>query len=367
MVLLSCLSFIVTLLAAMLVVRKVRGHAGRYGYAKPQRFHIGDVPRLGGAAIFVGLLCGWTAAVIAFQFNNTGFLGIDLTVASAWFLVTLPALIGGVAEDLTQRLTVRYRLLLTGLSGALAITLMSVAPQRLGLPTFDVALTAVPWLGLALAFLAVTGLPHAFNIIDGYNGLAGMVALVACLALTYVALQVGDRQLAGILLCLAGATGGFLVWNYPRGMLFAGDGGAYLWGVVIAVASLLLVHRHELVSPWFPVLLLIYPIWETLFSIYRKLMRGTSPSVADALHFHQLIYRRIVHGVFHDDASRRILMRNNRTSPYLWAFTMLTVVPALLFWRNTEVLMAFCALFVLTYVAAYLMIIRFKVPAWLRR
>lgn len=367
MVLLCFLSVFVSLLTAMLVVRRVRGHAGRYGYAKPQRFHVGDVPRLGGIAIFAGLVCGWCAAVVAFRFENTGYLNISAPVAWAWSAAILPALIGGVAEDLTQRLPVRYRLLLTGLSAALAVTLMGLEVGRLGLPQLDHMLDLVPWAGVALAFLAVTGLPHAFNIIDGYNGLAGMVALVACLALTYVALQVGDRQLAGILLCLAGATGGFLVWNYPRGLLFAGDGGAYLWGVSIAVASLMLVQRHEQVSPWFPLLLLIYPVWETLFSIYRKLMRGTSPSVADALHFHQLIYRRIVHGVFHDDESRRILMRNNRTSPYLWAFTMLTVVPALLFWRNTPVLMAFCGLFVLSYVVAYLTIVRFKVPRWLRR
>lgn len=88
--------------------------------------------------------------------------------------------------------------------------------------------------------------------------------------------------------------------------------------------------------------------------------------MADALHFHQLIYRRIVRGVFHDDESRRVLMRNNRTSPYLWGFTLLTVVPAMLFWNNTAVLMVFCALFVVTYVLAYLAIVRFKVPHWLR-
>ncbi len=90
--------------------------------------------------------------------------------------------------------------------------------------------------------------------------------------------------------------------------------------------------------------------------------------MADALHFHQLIYRRIVREVFEgDDHARRMLMRNSRTSPYLWGFTLLTVVPAVLFWRNTEVLMAFCALFVVSYVAAYVAIVRFKVPAWLRR
>jgi len=214
--------------------------------------------------------------------------------------------------------------------------------------------------------LALTGLPHAFNIIDGYNGLAGMVATIICLALAHVALQVGDRTLAAMLVTLAAATCGFLVWNYPRGMMFAGDGGAYVWGLAIALASIALVQRNSAVSPWFPMLLLIYPVWETVFSIYRKLMRGMSPGMADALHFHQLIYRRIVRGVFDDDLARRMLRRNNRTSPYLWAFTLLTVVPALLFWSNTPVLVGFCLLFVVSYVVAYLAIVRFKLPGWMQ-
>src|SRR5690606_5075045 len=136
-------------------------------------------------------------------------------------------------------------------------------------------------------------------------------------------------------------------------LIFAGDGGAYLWGTVIAVVTVLLVQRYTQVSPWFPVLLLIYPAWATLFSIYRKVARGQSPGVADALHFHQLIYRRLVRGVFHDDEARRMLMRNNRTSPYLWGFTILTVVPAALFWHNTVVLMGFTLLFVVSYVWVY--------------
>jgi UDP-GlcNAc:undecaprenyl-phosphate GlcNAc-1-phosphate transferase len=364
---LLCLSFWASLCVGLLVVRRGTGHAKRYGDAMPQRFHRGDVPRLGGLAVFFGLAGAWFAAIALFLLGNYGNLGVEGTMVGAWLLVTLPALVGGVAEDLTQRLSVRYRLLLTGLSALFALWLAGASVPRLGVPMIDTLLTAAPWLGMVLALVAIMGLPHAFNIIDGYNGLSGMVALIVSLALIYVSLQVGDRQLAGMLICLTGATAGFLIWNYPRGMLFAGDGGAYLWGVVIALGSIVLVQRHSQVSPWFPMLLLIYPVWETFFSIYRKLTRGVSPGVADALHFHQLIYRRIVHGVFHDDESRRVLMRNNRTSPYLWAFTLLTVVPAVLFWRNTGVLMAFTALFVVSYVAAYMMIIRFKVPRWLRR
>ena len=155
---------------------------------------------------------------------------------------------------------------------------------------------------------------------------------------------------------------GFSLSNSTRN-----DEEPYIWGVVIAMASISLVQRNADVSPWFPLLLLIYPVWETLFSIYRKTVRGVSPGVADALHFHQLIYRRIVRSVFHDDESRRMLMRNNRTSPYLWGFTLLTVVPATLFWSNTPLLMAFCGLFVISYVMAYIAIVRFKVPRWLRR
>jgi UDP-N-acetylmuramyl pentapeptide phosphotransferase/UDP-N-acetylglucosamine-1-phosphate transferase len=223
------------------------------------------------------------------------------------------------------------------------------------------------WPGLALAVLAVSGLPHAFNLIDGYNGLAGLVALIVGGALAYVSFLVGDRQLTVLSLMLTGVTGGFLIWNYPRGLVFAGDGGAYLWGTAIAILSLLLVQRHAQVSPWFPMLLLIYPVWETIFSIYRKTARGQSPGVADALHFHQLIYRRIVRGVFHDDESRRMLMRNNRTSPYLWGFTLLTVIPAVLFWRHSGWLVGFCCVFIVAYVSAYMMIVRFKVPHWLRR
>ena len=368
MIWLSLVAFLVAALAAGCIVRWLSGHAAAYGNGMPQRFHMGDIPRLGGAAVLLGLASGWILGwVQTVAWGDPGSLRLDHWVGG-WLVVLLPAAAGGIAEDMTQRLAVRYRLALTALSGVLAVTVLDMAVPRLGLPWIDVLLVAAPWLGWGIVLLAVAGLPHAFNIIDGYNGLSGMVALIICLALAHVALQVGDRSLAALLVCTAAATGGFLVWNYPRGALFAGDGGAYVWGVVIALASISLVQRNAEVSPWFPLLLLIYPVWETLFSIYRKLARGVSPGVADALHFHQLIYRRIVRSVFHgDDIARRMLMRNNRTSPYLWGFTLLTVVPAVLFWRSTPWLMAFCVLFGVSYVAAYLSIVRFKVPGWIKR
>ena len=182
-----------------------------------------------------------------------------------------------------------------------------------------------------------------------------------------MALKLGDRELAAYALCSLGVTLGFLVWNYPRGLIFAGDGGAYFWGLNVAIISIMLVQRHPQVSPWFPMLLLIYPVWETLFSTYRKLVRGVSPGVADSMHLHHMIYKRMVRAVFHPDEAKMLLNRNNRTTPYLVALTLLTVVPALMFWNNTLVLMIFCALFSITYMVVYIAIISFKLPSWFNR
>ncbi|MBS0404828.1 MAG: glycosyltransferase family 4 protein [Proteobacteria bacterium] len=359
---LAVLAFLLSLVLTLVVRRALRRRAGRYPKDAPQRFHMGYVPRLGG----VGVLAAWALALAALPVLQWAELAGNIDASrihlSRWGLMLLPAVAGGVLEDLTQRLTVRWRLLLTLGSALLAWSALGVSVPRLDFAWIDGWWSAWPALGVALAVLAVAGLPHAFNLIDGYNGLAGVVALVASLALAHVALQVGDRELAALAVALAAATGGFLLWNYPRGLIFAGDAGAYVWGLLIAVISLLLVQRHPIVSPWFPLLLLIYPVTETLFSIYRKLARGDSPGMADALHLHQLVYRRLVRSVLDEDEARNMLKRNNRTAPYLWSFVVLTVVPAVLFWRFSGVLLGFCVLFAVSYVWAYLMLIRFKVP-----
>lgn len=367
MLFLVSLCFGASIIVTVLLLKYGAEHARHYGEGVPQRFHFGHVPRLGGAAMLAGCSLGWFWMALSGPLGLANQIRVSgWTAVTLWVVIAIPTA-GGIVEDLTQRLGPRFRLLLTGLAAVIAVSVLGLGVPRLGLPGLDDLWLAYPWLGIALAIFAITGLPHAFNLIDGYNGLAGLVALICCLALAYVALQVGDRQLAALVLSLAGATAGFLVWNYPRGLIFAGDGGAYLWGVVIATACVLLVQRHSQVSPWFPALLLIYPVWEVVFSIWRKAGRGVSPGVADALHFHQLIYRRIVREVFHDDESRRMLMRNNRTSPYLWGFALLTVTPAVLFWNNTPVLIGFTLLFIVTYVYAYRTIVRFRVPRWLRR
>lgn len=363
--LLPCLvTFLVSLVAVLWGRRWFARHAAVYSARAPQRFHVGAVSRLGGLGMGTGWLVGLGLLATPALSEQDGMA--PRQAVAIGLLVALP-LVVGVLEDITQGLPVRLRLVATGCAGLLAVAWLDVRVSRLEVDALDALLAQAPWLAAALAVVAMAGLPHAFNIIDGYNGLAGSVAVIIGLALAYVALQVGDRQLAALSLTLVAATLGFLVWNFPWGLVFAGDGGAYLWGTVTALVSILLVQRHPQVSPWFVMLLLVYPVWETLFSIYRKWARGDSPGMADALHLHQLVYRRVVRAVLTPDEARSVLARNNRTTPWLIGFCVLSVAPAVLFWRTAWVLRWFCLAFVMAYVGVYLGIVRFKIPRWVRR
>jgi UDP-N-acetylmuramyl pentapeptide phosphotransferase/UDP-N-acetylglucosamine-1-phosphate transferase len=163
-----------------------------------------------------------------------------------------------------------------------------------------------------------------------------------------------------------GAIAGFLVWNYPNGLIFLGDGGAYVIGFLIAELSVLLVAHNPPVSPWFPLLLSFYPIFETLFTIFRRMVIGrTHPGLPDAAHLHQLIYRRVVRWAVGSQCHQQKTNRNALTSPYLWVMSTLAVVPATLFWQSTLMLQVFMLIFVGSYVWIYWTIYQARFPKWL--
>ncbi|WZB62608.1 hypothetical protein WJ970_03475 [Achromobacter xylosoxidans] len=165
---------------------------------------------------------------------------------------------------------------------------------------------------------------------------------------------------------MMGAIGGFLIWNYPRGQIFLGDGGAYFIGFMIGVISVLMLVRHPGVSAWFPLLLCIYPVFETIFSMYRKkLLRGHSPGIPDGVHLHMLIYKRLVRWAVGSSDAKRKVQRNAMTSPYLWLLSSFAVLPAVLFWQNKYLLMLFVALFSVLYVTLYRKLVLFKIPRWM--
>lgn len=135
---------------------------------------------------------------------------------------------------------------------------------------------------------------------------------------------------------------------------------------MLAELAIMLVMRNREVSAWYPVLLFMYPIFETCFSIYRKkFIRGMSPGIPDGVHLHMLVYKRLMRWAVGTKHAHDLTRRNSLTSPYLWLLCLVAVIPATLFWRHTVHLFAFVVLFAVTYVWLYLSIVRFKAPRWM--
>ncbi|MCW5656419.1 MAG: glycosyl transferase [Burkholderiaceae bacterium] len=353
-------AFVAALLATLWVVRasRIDGHrAHDSDLSGPQKFHATPVPRIGGIGIVAGALAG--ALVMAWRAPDAAALPLLLLACG------MPCFLAGLAEDYTKRISPRRRLFFTAVSAGLAVWALQSVITRTTIPGLD-WLVAMPAGAALVTMFVVTGVANSINIIDGFNGLSSMCAVLILAAVAYVGFQVGDATVMWLALAGIGALLGFFVWNYPAGLVFLGDGGAYFVGFYVAEVAILLLHRNPQVSPMFPLLACIYPVFETLFSIYRRrVLRERSPGVPDGIHLHSLIYRRVVRWAAGPREAKQLTRRNSMTSPYLWLLCMCAVVPAMLFWSNTAVLAGFIGLFSLGYTMLYWRIVRFRAPRWL--
>ena len=349
-------AFLSSFITTLLIIRFKHLHqhfSGDLDLAGPQKFHQCVVPRIGGISIAIGL---FTATII-----NTVKIGLDST-EFLFAVCAIPAFAIGLTEDLTKKISARTRLLFTAISAICAIYLLNIQITRLDIPFIDL-LFAIPFVGIAFTVIAITGLTNAYNIIDGFNGLSSMVGIITLLAITYIAYLFGDVTIIYLSMIMAAAILGFFIWNYPQGLIFLGDGGAYLIGFWIGTLSIMLCYRHPEISPWFALLINGYPIMETLFTIYRRqIHQGKSMGLPDGIHFHTLIYRRIL-AAKHDKSAPSA---NARTAPYLWILAAMCIIPAVLWWQSTPILMGAYALFMISYVWLYTQIVQFKTPSWMR-
>lgn len=352
------ITFFISFIATTFIIRTQSFH-GQFSsdtdLLGPQKFHKKIVPRIGGVAVALGI----TGASIYQYLYSANPEAAILLICSA------PAFFIGLLEDLTKKVRVRTRFMVTALGALFSSTLMSAQIIRLDIPGIDFLLLYTP-IAIAFTVFAISGVANAYNIIDGFNGLSGMVGIITLLSLGYIGIKVNDPLIISCSFAMVAAILGFFIWNYPRGFIFLGDGGAYLIGFWIATLSVLIVYRNNAISPWFALLINAYPIWETIFTIYRRIFhQEKSAGHPDGLHFHSLLFRRILNkSQINNDNDW--LSANAKTSPYLWILSSLAVIPAVLFWYSTPILIALSILFALSYSWLYKCIVCFKSPKWLR-
>ena len=315
-----------------------------------QKFHKERTPRIGGVVLIFGLLGGLIVDTVYGDLTFILPVGLAISAFPVYFM--------GMLEDFTKKVHATPRFVMSIVSGVSFYAFLNAGITQTGLYWFDTNLLSIPLASLILTTVIIAGVSNATNIIDGFNGLLLGFAVMATAGISWISYQVGDHQILSMSVILLGSIFGLILFNFPKGQILTGDGGAYLIGYLLSALSILLVNRNDEVSPWFPMLLLLYPITETIFSIIRRiLVDNSSPFDPDNKHLHTLVYRLISEREEGNHASNSNfklgLNLNAQTSLLIWPLMLSSILPSLIFWQNTTLLMIANGLFILGYYSLY--------------
>lgn len=305
--------------------------------------HVRPTPRVGGVGVFIALI----ASIPFAPEHLAGSYAKYVTAASVLFLA-------GLSEDLGWRVSPKQRLLAAAVSGLLVVVLLDVWAPRLGLPYID-PLMESGVLGIPLTLFAVVGLSNAFNLIDGVNGLAGFTALFAIAGMGVVAWMAGYNDVVPLLAMFGFAVSGFLILNFPLGLIFLGDAGAYTIGFALGWFAVAIIMNAPEVSAWAMLLMVFWPVLDTFLAIYRRSLRQTSTMLPDRLHVHQLVMRTLEISVLGRDARSRA---NPLTTVVLAPFVILPVAVGLLLWDQPMASMAAFFGLIAMYFGGYFLFVR---------
>lgn len=306
-----------------------------------QSAHTRITPRLGGVAIVAAMCVG----------TLFWFTSIDVRLNFAYFLLTIaPLFVVGLMEDLGYFTSPRRRLAAAAASGILFVIVFQAWLPRVGIPALDLAFAWAP-LAIPLTIFICVGVTHAFNLIDGVNGLSSTVAIVAAFALATIAHEAGLPGHRDALLLVAIAIGGFVFLNFPFGLIFLGDAGAYVIGHVLVWTAVSILWLAPDVSAFAVLLVFFWPVADTLLAIWRRLAKGRAVSSPDRLHFHQLVMRAIE--ISSIGRARRSLS-NPLTTIVILPMALAPMGVATLYWNSVGVTAFASVGFGVMFAAAYI-------------
>ena len=245
----------------------------------PRHVHREPVPQLGGLAMALAVLgMSWLAFALpgpAQQLNVRHLIGLSLA--------SLPILALGLVDD-TRGVPPYAKL---GLQTCAALVLVSFG---YGVPLLTNPMGGELHAGafnLPLTVLWVVVVMNAINLIDGLDGLASGVVLIAAVTLWWVGRMHEDYYVMFLAAPLAGATFGFLFHNFPRARVFMGDTGSQFLGLTLAAASLLENRKGTTtVTLLFPLVALGLPIADSMLAFARRAMHRRPVFRADSGHIH---------------------------------------------------------------------------------
>ena len=252
---------------------------GKMDVPDARKVHKEPIPRLGGVAIFLGFIL----SLITIELLQPGFFSLKSgwsgIVAGATLMFVL-----GIVDDL-KPLPAKVKFVAQIGVAILAYYLgvkVSVLSNPFGgmfiLPEYVSMLITVFWL---------VGITNTINLIDGLDGLAAGISIIAGITLSIIAIQTNQVVGAVIILTLVGGTIGFLRYNFNPAKIFMGDSGSLFLGFTLAAISVTGVLKvATAVTVLLPLLILGFPILDTTFAIVRRAIAGKPIFQPDKGHLH---------------------------------------------------------------------------------
>jgi UDP-GlcNAc:undecaprenyl-phosphate GlcNAc-1-phosphate transferase len=237
-----------------------------------RKVHRLPVPRIGGIAMTIG-----TFVPLLYWLHSEKFVLAYL--AGAAVLVTF-----GLLDDILD-ISPKFKFVGQICAALIVIIGGDVQIHSLGLLIPD-GYHLPEFISLPLTLLAIVGATNAINLSDGLDGLAGGICLLIFAAIGFLSYLEGDQIIGLIALALSGVLFGFLRFNTHPASIFMGDAGSQFLGYSAATLSIYLTQSTPTLSQVLPLVLLGFPILDTLTVMITRISKGTSPFRADKNHFH---------------------------------------------------------------------------------
>jgi UDP-N-acetylmuramyl pentapeptide phosphotransferase/UDP-N-acetylglucosamine-1-phosphate transferase len=268
-------------------VKKIGIKNGRLDLPSDRKQHKRPMVRLGGVSIFAGTII---SLLTVWWLGGFGHLPPEKEL-QIWGVVLggLGFFLIGLADDLLN-LSPITRLIIQIII-AIGAWKVGVSIDFITIPT--IGIVNLGWLSLPITILWLVGMVNAINWIDGLDGLAAGVSGIAAIVMLVVSLFMHQSAAALIAAALAGATLGFLRYNFNPAQIFMGDGGAYFIGYTLAAVGVIgLVKIPAFTAVLLPYLILAVPIMDMSAVMLVRLRQGKMPWVADGhSHLHHRLLR----------------------------------------------------------------------------
>lgn len=257
------------------------------------------MPRLGGLAVIAGFLVSIIYLVTIMVIEGTLNLGIDQYYLKlvGFFLGALVIIITCFIDDLKD--ISPFAKLAGQIVAAIIVIKSGIVIQHVNIPFLSgEELTELNKIFSTILTLGwIVGITNAINLIDGLDGLSSGISLISCLSLIIIFALNGSPLIAIILItALAGALTGFLPFNFNPAKTFIGDTGSNFLGYCLAVISILgIAKTYTAIVIVAPLIVLALPVFDTLFAIVRRLVKGKSLKAVvmpDKGHLHHQMLKR---------------------------------------------------------------------------